>query len=396
MNWVEKYRPETFLEIKGQELAIEKLKKFLEEFTLGKLTKTAKRAAILHGPPGTGKTALAYVVAKSRNAEIFELNASDLRNRAKLEEILRPAIEQQSLIKKGKIILVDEVDGISAVDRGGLSELMTLIQLTPYPVIITANDVWGKKLAPLRKQSEIIQLKGVNYNVIKAVLFDILRKEGLFIDNKIVTEIAVKAKGDLRAAINDIQSVSKTDNISEIEFDERNKETDIFNALKTVFKGEPNKETLGVFNSVKMNMDEIILWIEENIPLEYEGEELAKAYEALSRTDIFKRRIYRQQYWRFLVYQNILLSYGISAAKKNPKTGFTSYKKPTRILKIWINNKRIAKKKSIEDKYAKYAHVGKKRALQEFPVLVEIFKKPEVQKELKLNEEEIAYLENKN
>jgi len=393
MNWVEKYRPESFLEIKGQELAIEKLKKFLEEFTLGKLTKTTKRAAILHGPPGIGKTALAYVIAKTRNEEIFELNASDLRNRAKLEEILRPAIEQQSLIKKGKIILVDEVDGISAVDRGGLSELMTLIQLTPYPVIITANDVWGKKLAPLRKQSEIIQLKGVNYNVIKTVLFDILRKEGLFIDNKIVTEIAVKAKGDLRAAINDIQSVSKTENISEIEFDERNKETDIFNALRTVFKGEPEKETLGVFNSVKMNMDEIILWIEENIPLEYSGEELAKAYEALSRTDIFKRRIYRQQYWRFLVYQNILLSYGISAAKKNPKTGFTSYKKPTRILKIWINNKRIAKKKSITEKYAKYAHVGKKRALQEFPLLVEIFKKPEVQKELKLNEEEIAYLE---
>jgi len=65
-----------------------------------------------------------------------------------------------------------------------------------------------------------------------------------------------------------------------------------------------------------MPIDEIILWVEENIPLEYQGEELARAYELLSRTDLFKGRIYKQQYWRFLVYENIFLSYGISSCKK--------------------------------------------------------------------------------
>ncbi len=142
-----------------------------------------------------------------------------------------------------------------------------------------------------------------------------------------------------------------------------------------------------------MSTDEIILWIEENIPAEYQGEELAKAYEALSRTDIFKGRIYKQQYWRFLVYENIFLSYGISASKKNLKTGFTTYKRPTRILKIWLNNQRTAKKKSISQKYAKYVHVGTKRAMNEFPILKQILKSsPTIQKELKLNEEEIEYL----
>ena len=143
-----------------------------------------------------------------------------------------------------------------------------------------------------------------------------------------------------------------------------------------------------------MTTDEIILWVEENIPTEYAGEELFKAYEALSKVDIFKGRIYKQQYWRFLVYENILLSYGISASKKNVKTGFTSYKKPTRILKIWLNNQRTAKKKSIAIKYAKYVHVGQKRAMQEFPIIKQIINSnPNIQKELKLNEEEIEYLQ---
>ncbi len=174
-TWTEKYRPKKFEDIKGQELAIEKINNF-----------------------GTGKTTLAHVTANETNSEIFELNASDLRNKAKLQEILKPAIEQKSLVKKNKIILVDEVDGISAVDRGGLIELLTLIELTSFPIIITANDVWNRKLSPLRKKSELVQIKEIPYGKIKNVMIDILRKENKFIDNNILTKIAVNSKGDLR------------------------------------------------------------------------------------------------------------------------------------------------------------------------------------------------------
>ena len=93
-----------------------------------------------------------------------------------------------------------------------------------------------------------------------------------------------------------------------------------------------------------MNLDEIILWIEENIPHEYKGISLARAYERLSKADIFRGRIYRQQYWRFMVYENILLSYGISASKNLEapiNSNFVRYKKPTRILKIWLHNQKI-------------------------------------------------------
>jgi replication factor C large subunit len=385
--WIEKYRPEKFEDIKGQDEAVAKVKSYVGGFRKG------KKALVLHGPPGTGKTTLAQVIASETDAEIFELNASDLRNKGKLNEILKPAIEQRSLIKANKIILVDEVDGISAVDRGGLTELLSLIASTTYPIIITANDIWNRKLSTLRKKSELVNLKEINTQTVKDILFHILKKENLFVNQNMITSIATRAKGDIRAAINDLQSVARMKDPSEIHLDERNKEIDIFKALKHIFQNKPDKESLRIYDSVNLSIDEIILWVEENIPEEYEGEELARAYELLAKVDLFKGRIYKQQYWRFLVYENIFLSYGISSAKKGIKTKYTSYKKPTRILKIWLNNQRSMKKKSISIKYAKHVHVGQKRAMREFPIIKQIIKSnPAIQKELKLNPEEIEYV----
>lgn len=392
INWAEKYRPKYFSDIRGQYEAVQKVKDFIKNFT--PKGKKGKKAIILHGPPGTGKTSLAHVVARELNAEIFELNASDLRNRSKLREVLRPVTRQRSLTKKGKIILIDEVGGVSgSKDRGGVQELMKLLENTSYPMIITANDIWDKKFSSLRRKAQLVKVKELDYKNIRNILIDILRKENKFINPDVLKSIAIKAKGDLRAAINDVQTAANLEDPSQIMFDERNKEVDIFSALRMIFKGTPNNSMLKVYDSLNMNLDEIMLWVEENIPAEYEGEELVRAFDALSKVDIFKRRIYRQQYWRFLVYENAFLSYGISSAKKSQKTGFTSYKKPTRILKIWMNNKKTAKKKSISKKYARYAHIGLKRAMREFPIMKPIFKESsEIQKKLGLSEEEVAYL----
>tara|TARA_Y100000310_G_scaffold330090_1_gene401129 strand:- start:667 stop:1869 length:1203 start_codon:yes stop_codon:yes gene_type:complete len=398
MQWIERHRPKKFESVKGQDEAMRKINQFLESFYLGKLTKTKKKALILHGPPGVGKTTIAYVLANETDSEIFELNASDLRNREKLREILRPAIEQKSLVKEKKVILIDEVDGISGYyDRGGVLEILSLIEQTPFPIIITANDVWSKKLSSLRRKTEIVQLKEIDYRTIKSVLIEILRKEGKFLDSDFLTEISVKAKGDLRAAINDIQKESSiTHERGEEITDERNKERDVFNVLREIFKSKPTKKTLEVFDSLKMNLDEVMLWIEKNIPSEYQREELERAFDLLSKADLFRGRIYKRQYWRFLVYESIFLGFGISSSK-NPQRfsgGFTSYKKPDRILKIWINNRSVERKKSISNKYAKSVHIGEKRAMREFSMVKSILKNPSIQKELRLTDEEVDYLEN--
>ena len=162
--WCEKYRAKCFADVRGQELAIDKVKLFLRSFP-------KKKAIALHGPPGVGKTSLAYAIAFESDAEVLELNASDFRNKAKIAEIVGPASQQRSLFRKNKIILVDEVDGISAMkDRGGLAELLGLLEKSAFPIIITANDIWDKKFSLLRRKAEVIQMRDVDYKIVLDIL----------------------------------------------------------------------------------------------------------------------------------------------------------------------------------------------------------------------------------
>ncbi len=72
---------------------------------------------------GIGKTTLASVVARSLDYEILELNASDTRSKKALDEeladvVLSKAIGMQ-LESKKRVVIMDEVDGMGAGDRGG-------------------------------------------------------------------------------------------------------------------------------------------------------------------------------------------------------------------------------------------------------------------------------------
>ncbi|MGK0209144.1 MAG: replication factor C large subunit [Patescibacteria group bacterium] len=389
LPWAEKYRVKSFSEIKGQTFAIEKVKQFLSSFP-------RKKSLILHGPPGIGKTSLAYAISLENDNEILELNASNLRNKSKIAEVIGPAVQQKSLFKESKIILVDEVDGISSTkDRGGLIELLGLIEKSAYPIIITANNIWDKKFNALRTKSEVVQLKELEYKTIADLLNEVCQKENIVVSNDVLTSIALKARGDVRAALNDLQMLSKMDSPELIkEVGQRNKEESIFSALQQIFKrSEIDENMIGVFDEINMPIDEIFMWIEENITLEYKSEELVRAYNALSLADVFRGRIYRQQHWRFMIYEYFLLGPAIAAAKKYNRTGFTNYKKPTRILKIWLNNQRMAKKKTICAKYARHVHTSLKEAMKDFMLIKIILKNQTIREQLELSSDEITYLD---
>ena len=386
-SWSELYRPTKVSEILEQEVAVDKVQKYLNSFP------SRKKAIILNGPPGIGKTTLVHAIANEESAEIFELNASDLRNKSSMNMKLKPVLQQKSLFETGKIILVDEVDGISGTDRGGVSELISLIDESRYPIICTANDAWSSKLSPLRKKCDIVELKEISPSGIKKILGEILKKEKVQVNAKTINEISIKSNGDLRSAINDLEAVSKLGEKEVFEIDERNKKTDIFKTLRYIFQEKAENNMLGAFDKVNMSLDEIILWIEENIPKVYSGIELVKAYKRLGEADLFKGRIYHQQYWRFLVYENAFLSYGVSEAKgEKEKKGFYKYSKPGRILKIWLNNQKTIKKKTIAVKYSHATHVGQKRILKEWDEVKNILKNPLVQKQLKLDKDEVGYV----
>lgn len=385
---IEKYRVEKFSEIKGQDIALSEVRNFFQMFP-------AKKALILNGPVGTGKTSIALALGKENNLELFELNASDLRNRLSLEEVLRPSLEQKSLFSKGKLILMDEADGITASDRGGLPELVALIAKTKYPIVITANDIWQKKFSLLRKKCKIVNLKELKEQDIRQILIDILHKEDKRIKLETLNKISKQSRGDVRAALNDLQSILELGEEAFVEeLSQREKAESIFDNLKTLFQGEVNEKTLRIFDNSDLKLDEILLWVEENVSSEYQEEALSKAFEAISRADIFRGRIYRQQYWRFLVYQSFFLTAGISAASKIKSNKFVSYKRPTRILKIWMANQKNAKSKSIAGKYAQLCHMSKKKAMKDKFLLPFILNEVDdkTKRKLNLDEKEEEYL----
>ena len=172
----------------------------------------------------------------------------------------------------------------------------------------------------------------------------------------------------------------------------------IITALNRIFKTTDLKIAISAFDNVDEDLDEQLLWIDENLPKEYtKPEDLARAYGMLSKADVFSRRIKRWQHYRFLVYINALITAGIASAKGEKYKNLVGYKPTGRILKLWWANQRLAKKKEIAGKIAEKTHSSKKEILKStMPFLPIMFKNREMRKDiinyLSLNEEEVEWL----
>ncbi len=397
--WTRKYQPKNASEIRGHDKALLELKNFILNFKNQK-----KKATLIYGSSGVGKTCSAYAIANDLNYEVFELNASDFRNKNSIETTVGPAIMQRSLFSNNKIILIDEIDGLSGRnDRGGASALAKLIDRSIFPIIMTATNPYDKKLNSIRKKSELIHFHTLNYLSVFSVLKKICTKEKIKFDEDALKSLARHNAGDLRSAINDLQTLThenkelKEDDLNELS--DRNRTENMLSALMKVFKTTDINIAIRAFENVEEDIGKQFLWIDQNLPEEYQKpEDLARAYDCLSRADVFNGRIRRWQHWRFLVYVNALISAGVAVAKDEKYKSFTSYKPTTRILKLWRANMKYQKRKSIASKIADKTHTSSKRALQDtLPYLTVIFKKNkkiagQIAQEFELDKDEVEWL----
>ncbi len=397
--WTKKYQPKDASEVKGHDKALLEIKNFILNFKNQK-----KKAAIIYGQSGVGKTCSVYALAADLNYETFELNASDFRNKNMIESRLGSAIMQRSLFSKNKIILVDEIDGLSGKnDRGGVSALARLVDKSIFPIVMTATNPYNKKLNAIRKKANLIQFHNLNYLSVFSVLKNICNKEKIKFNEDALKSLARHAGGDLRSAINDLQTLThetkelKNEDLKELS--DRNRTENMLSALMKVFKTTDINIAIRAFENVEEDIGKRFLWIDQNLPIEYQKpEDLARAYDYLSKADVFKGRIRRWQHWRFLVYVNALISAGVAVAKDEKYKGFTSYKPTTRILKLWRANMKYQKRKSIASKIAEKTHTSSKRALQDtLPYLSLIFKKnkelsSKLVQEFEFDKDEIEWL----
>jgi len=382
---IDKYRPNSLKEIIGHDAQLRELVNYVKN----------KKPVIIYGKAGNGKTASIYALAKDLSYEIFEFNSSEVRNKENVEKTIGSSLNQRSLFSKSKIILIDEIDNFSgAKDRGGVQALAKLITNSAFPIVMTSNDPYDKKLSDLRKKCQLINFEELKEDDVVRYLENLCKKEKIKFENGVLNELARINKNDLRGCINDLQILISKDNLKLEDIDllgKREKEDDILNSLKVLFKGKNPEEVLNVFENVNLDLDECFLWIEENLPLEYKGDKLSKALDYLSKAKVFDGRIRRWQYWRFLIYVNALMTLGINSLKN--ENDAVNYKRSMRPLKIWQANIRNAKKKGVAEKIADKTHTSVKQVLKNFEYY-KGFIDNGVSEELELNDEEVDWLKN--
>ena len=390
-----KYIPQHSSQIIGQSLALVQLKEFIQNYK-----KQKYKAALLYGPVGTGKTSSVYALAKELNYDILEINSSDWRDEKSINLIVGGALGQQSLFFRPKIILIDEVDNISGVqDRGCLSALSKCLETSSFPVVFTANDPFDSKFKNLRNNSLMLEFTKIDHKVMQSYLQEICKKENIEAEEKALASLARQSDGDLRSALIDLQicASKKYINLAQVTgLSDRKRQESVLQALALIFKSSSANNALLALDNIDLDLNEIFLWMDENLPKEYSiPAALAKAYEYMSRADVFNGRISRQQHWRFLVYINNLLTAGISSAKTEKNTEFVQYKPTMRILKIWQAKMKLAKRKEIAEKLALKTHTSQKVAFQQVPYLQEMFRHKsgaEIAVELELSAEEVEWL----
>jgi replication factor C large subunit len=329
MDWTEKYRPGTLSEVRGNNKARDALREWAQTWP------EHREAVVVHGSPGVGKTSAAHALAADEGWDVVELNASDQRTADVIERVAGEAARSGTLTGGSggrKLVILDEADNIHGTyDRGGSQAITRLVKEASQPIVLIANDYYEMGQG-LRSATQEIEFRDVSKRSIVPVLRDICRREGVEYDDDALDALAEKNSGDLRSAVNDLQALAEEDRTlraADIATGDRDRTTGIFDFLDALIKEEDAEGALRAAYDVDETPDDLINWIEDNVPKDYRGAELADAYGALARGDRWLGRVRATQdysYWRYVT-DNITA--GVAAARREEKGGWTRYGPPS-------------------------------------------------------------------
>ncbi|KAJ6108679.1 Replication factor C subunit 1 [Penicillium sp. IBT 18751x] len=222
--WTTKYAPTSYSMICGNKGNVEKLQTWLRNWERsaklkfkngGKDGSGQYRAVMIHGPPGIGKTTAAHLVAKLEGYDVVETNASDTRSKKLVESSTLGVLDTTSLqgyfagdgkkvdnSKKKMVLIMDEVDGMSAGDRGGVGAVAAIAKKTNIPLILICNERRLPKMKPFDHITFDIPFRRPTVEQIRARLTTICFREKLKIPPPVLDSLIEGTHADIRQVIN--------------------------------------------------------------------------------------------------------------------------------------------------------------------------------------------------
>ncbi|MDA4119236.1 MAG: AAA family ATPase [Thaumarchaeota archaeon] len=327
--WTDKYRPDSLEDMVGNDEGRTKLLLWLKKW------KPGGRAALLVGPPGTGKTTTVHLAAERLGLQLVELNASDSRTKEKLNKKVGEAIASTSLFGGRTLIFLDEVDGLAGrADYGAIDFIKSAVRSSESPVVMAANDPDSDEVRKLGSVSSRIEFRRAEPEIVEGRLEKIADMEGIHMGKEELSKIVIAANGDIRSAINFLQSglaAQKDEDMTASQavnaFFEAGDEKTALRALRA-YPGQPRDKIRDIFTAV--------------VKSRVHEERKAASLEVLSKADVLMGRIIRGRDWRLLRYLDPMLASGLWNALGDGGPRYTQDAIPWPLqIRIWNDSKKL-------------------------------------------------------
>jgi replication factor C large subunit len=376
--WSEKYRPNNFTDLIGNE---ESRKLFVEWFTNWK---KGTKPILLVGPPGIGKTTLANIAAKQFGYDLISINASDVRNKRNINEILTPVLGNQTVLG-APMIFIDEVDGVHGrADYGGGEAIIQILKEPTVPIVLAANTDTSDKMKSIKKVVKTINLKTLSPKLLRLYLNKILELEGVKVDSDTLAKLVIESRGDIRSLINFTQArVTGFDPPTERSFET----LDIEEGINAFYKANSIDEARSVLYSLRIDpREKINAFYSSIITSKISVDDMQNFLHVISEADMLYGKIMKTQQWRLLRYLDATL---LGLYKKDIPIRYSKYNLSWQLLnRLRWDGTKI---KLIIGSLAKTMHVSKSTfSTLYFPFLLYCIKNKKIDLEFDESLEEIV------